>query len=163
MISLLARLDSPLFVMDRRHFWNGRKRALFVKQGVNAEVPGQVEEPFDMTNGMDPKVDQGLTVISFFRLVAIVAVPMAILLTPLLMIINGRTDRQLDLVAASVMREVDVRYLPNVVYKIEHEDIITKVRDNKIHNDEQDIRIAKLEMQIMQIQMQQTLATTPKK
>jgi hypothetical protein len=164
MTALFARLNAPLvvfdsttwrrnlsalFIFDRRRWINREKRDLFRREGIDAHSGGPVE----MTTEPHTEKVEPLAVIGFFKLVTIVAVPMAFLLTPLLLIINGRTDTQVDKAVQSVLRETDSRYVRSEIYRIEHEEIVGKVRDGKVHDDTQEIRLAKMEMQLQQIQM----------
>lgn len=152
MTEFLARLNVPLFVLDRRHFFNRHLRDMFRRQGVDAQVAGQTDpEPFPMTESTERF--EHLTVIGFFRLVGIVGTALLLFIGPLLLIINGRTDRQIDSATASVLKESDTRYVTSQLYAIRHDELSRAVQEMKVRTDSAETQRAKMELQLAQIQM----------
>ena len=108
-MSLLSKLDAPLFVLDRRMPWNRRKRN---RIGVQLKAVPNMPKLEDIK-----EVERaGLQLIGFLRLSAIVSLGIA----PLLALFFFLNDAQNDKRVAQMLDRTDQRYVLISTYQIQH-------------------------------------------
>ena len=131
-------IHSPLFVLDRRLPRRTVQRRQFQRNGVNgagAEVP------------KDDALE-GLPFVSFLKLTGIVATGVTPIVLILFLIINAN-------ISATVSRAFDkaaTTFVSKEIYDLKHDDLKNGVTANKARVESVETRLAKMELQLQQIQ-----------
>ncbi len=133
--TLVGHLHAPLMVIgpERRRAENASRRDLFRRSGVDG--------PFDMTETDEKNGVSILPVVSFLKLVGIVATAVTPFMLVNWLLIQGAISKS----ESNFIEKADSRYVKEDIAKIRREEISGRLQDLRIKNDEEDARLSRIE------------------
>ena len=105
-----------------------------------------------MSNDSDKALD-GLPLVSFFKLVGLVAASVTPFLVAFMLFNAARTDQRVAAAVDTVLKEADARYVRTQMYEVRHAQLTETVNEMKLQVEAARIQRAELDRRLLENKM----------